>query len=494
MALDLPFLGLIAAAAVIEAVLFWLTSLMPLSAFFPGWGQSVEFVEMLGPDWLRNTFLQSAAFVILFLAFFAALWIVRRRKLSGFAHAAIFGAPISWAAVTSLMYPPYAVDLFHNLADSRMLWVYHANPMVTPPSARPFPILISFMRQPSAYGPLWYLLSFPGGLLAPHDLFLGVVLLKIWTALFYLASGVLIWLIVGRQRPRLALFAATLYLWNPFVIIRALADAHNDIFMFFFVLVAFYAATRHAWLLVFPALVLSVLVKYVSLLLAPLILVYVLMLPPTQRRLALPRLLVGGLTALMIAVALFIPFWDGSRTFSALRAEGSKSITSTPLLVQYFLTDHLFPGQGGDIARLWMRALFVVPYSWVALRLRPPITRLQGAAYQALWLYIVIAVAWFRPWYFLWVITIGCLLPSGWYLALTLTLSWFGMFPDIVEQYRMFIPWLANNPTPRIVAPVVVAYLVPALVWLAALIHSRSWHFPLVRSACSGVPGSELLP
>ena len=71
------------AAAAIEAVLLWLTSLMYLPRFFPGKaGITLDFVKMLGPDWQRNTVLQFVAFSALFLAFGLALWCLRGAKPS----------------------------------------------------------------------------------------------------------------------------------------------------------------------------------------------------------------------------------------------------------------------------------------------------------------------------------------------------------------------------------------------------------------------------
>ncbi|MFN8559339.1 MAG: hypothetical protein U0531_19045 [Dehalococcoidia bacterium] len=57
------------------------------------------------------------------------------------------------------MYPPTAVDLFHNQADARTLWVHGANPLIVPPSAHDYPIGISWANQPSPYGPIWNLLT-----------------------------------------------------------------------------------------------------------------------------------------------------------------------------------------------------------------------------------------------------------------------------------------------------------------------------------------------
>jgi hypothetical protein len=474
----LVLLVLVIAALVIEAVLLRLTTLMSLREFFPGReGISLDFVKMLGPDWVRNTWFQISAFALMFVAFGAALWVFRQSRTTPAMLIALFAPPFVWSATAAFMYPPYAVDLFHNLADSRLLWLYRLNPMVVPPIARPFIIGTSYGDQTSAYGPLWYLLNFPGAVFQPQSYLSSIILLKLWMALFYIASGVIILLTLRLSQPRIALLGAALYLWNPFVLMRNLGDAHNDVVMFFFVLVALYFAASNEWLAVAPALTLSALIKYVSVLLGPLVLVYVLMLPAEQRRHALPRLFAGAGIAVVLAAVIYLPFWAGPRTFSAILAEGKLSITSTPLLVQLWITGPLLQDTNGDLSRLLMRILFLIPYGFIIATIRPPIHRLYSGSYQIFFLFIFLAVGWFRPWYLLWVVTLGALLPSGWFLAITLAVSFCGMFPDIVEQYRNFLPFLAGDSLRLYEAPVVVAFLLPAFIWIAAFIKTGNWFF-----------------
>jgi hypothetical protein len=486
---------LLLAAVVTEAVLIWFTLLMSLLRFFPASNPgkeqiSLDFDLMLGSHWLRNTLWQAAAFAVLFLAFFISLWVVRRAPRSTAMLLIIFLAPVVWTVTAAFMYPPYARDLFHNLEDVRLLWVYHVNPMVVAPTARPFPIRTSFDDQPNPYGPLWFILGFPGAVFQSHDFLSSIILLKIWMGAFYIASGVIIYIIVKHEQRELALLASALYLWNPFVIMRDLGDAHNDVMMFFFVLVAIYVGLRRRWLLVPPVLMLSILIKYVSLLIAPVMLAYILFLPGDERRQALRGILAGSALALALAVLMVLPFWDGLRTFDALRNETSKVVTSTPQVLEYIVTGSVEATRFASTSRLIMRLLFLIPYVWLLLRVRPPAWRLNAAAYQALLLYLLIAVAWFRPWYLLWVVTIGALLPWGWFLAVTLTISWFGMFPEIVGLYSGKVPWLAASDGRMLLGPILVVFLPIALLWLAGLVCTRSWFFVTTRRSPGVAPRS----
>jgi hypothetical protein len=51
------------------------------------------------------------------------------------------------------------------------------------------------------------------------------------------------------------------------------------------------------------------------------------------------------------------------------------------------------------------------------------------------------------------------------------------MFPDITEQYRNFVPWLAADGMRLFAAPVVVAFVPAAFVWLLAMLRTRDWSF-----------------
>jgi len=62
------------------------------------------------------------------------------------------------------VYPAGARDIFTNIIDGRMRWLYGFNPMVSAPRVADFDPLFKAMTywqdEPSYYGPFWYLLLF----------------------------------------------------------------------------------------------------------------------------------------------------------------------------------------------------------------------------------------------------------------------------------------------------------------------------------------------
>src|SRR5438105_15533269 len=102
-------------------------------------------------------------------------------------------------------------------------------------------------------------------------------------------------LTAARIRPGAALAAGVLVGWNPLLQFETAGNAHNDIVMVFFALLAVYAITRRWWLLVFPLLALSVAAKYVLILLGPLLLLWMWRRGDIPRRTILLSLGLGAL-------------------------------------------------------------------------------------------------------------------------------------------------------------------------------------------------------
>jgi hypothetical protein len=104
-------------------------------------------------------------------------------------------------------------------------------------------------------------------------------------------------------------------------------------------------------------------------------------------------------------------------------------------------------------------------------------TRLVTCGFTAHFLYLLVAAAWFRPWYMLWPVALGALLPGTWFMALVLAIALFASFPDLVEQYRVHWGWINADFGRRLVAPVLVAFWPPFMVWCIGLFRFQSWHF-----------------
>lgn len=466
-----PGVALMLAGLASAAIYLALTRRMSLQEYFPGPGVTIDFKDMLGEGPARTSAILYGAFAALLALWGGAIFAAGRMRASGRTAVLVFAVPVLLVAVLASMYPPMASDFFHNLADGRLLWRDGANPMVTPPGAS-FPIGISFGDEPSAYGPLWYVLLAPPSLLGFDHYLTSLVLLKLWMGAFYLAAAVLTWLIARRLTPGREAAAVVLLAWNPFVVWRALGNGHNDVVMMAFTLAAVWAVAERRWAWAPVALAASVLVKYTTLLAAPALVVYVLRLPAGERRAAAFGLARGTLAALALSAAIFAPFWEGPDTFDQLREQGDRVITSTPLLLEQQLGDRLdlAAARAHDIARWSGTALFAAVAAALLWRQRAGVLALIAAAALTLLAFNLIAAGWFRPWYFLWVAMLTPLLPGRWWLALTIAVAVGGLLPDVIEQYRNNIDALDGHLFALLALPVGAAFLPPLVVWVAALL------------------------
>ena len=475
-------LVLVAVGSGLTALYAAATVRLALPRYFPGPGRTLGFTEMLGADW-RRIAVQYVVFVLLAFALYGVALAAAWRCGRSVPPAILFGFPAVFVLVLAWMYPAAAMDVIKYQADARTFWVYGDNPLTVPPAAHPYPIGISWADAPSPYGPLWTLLTFgPAALPGDHYL-VGLLLFKLLAGAFFLGCAWLLYRLVARVRPGWESTAVVLFAWSPFVALRAVGNGHNDLVMMFFVLAALERAQRRDWLLMFPALAASVLVKYATALLVPMFLWYAWShAPGTVRERA--RALAPGLgAAVLLTVLCFVPFWEGAGTLAATVKHASSEeymITSTPLLIKTRLDRVMGPDEATGAARriAWLAFLALyVPLVWQARR---DFTRLVTCSFNALFLYLLVASVWFRPWYMLWPLTLAALLPGTWFTPLLLATSFSCAFPDLVEHYRYHWHWLRDY-WRATAAPVVVAFIPPLLVWYLGLVKFESWHFDVRR-------------
>lgn len=494
--------GLVARPRAAERVL-WITGALLVSAFlaatariplhrwFPDAGVSLGFPQIMSDDWRRNA-LEYAGFVAVTFGLYAvalfAVWRGRPRVRT----VLVFGFPVLFCAALVFMYPPTAADVFHYHADARTMWVFDRNPLTVAPAATGYVMAISWADQPSPYGPLWTLLTAPVAIPAGDHWYAGLLGFKLLASLSLLSCVWLVYRLVRRTRPGWELVAVVLFAWNPFVLVRVAGNGHNDLVMMFFVLLSLERAERRDWLCAFPALTAGVLVKFAPVLLGPPLLLFALWQSEGDLWQRVRGLVPAAVVSVALAVLVYAPFWAGTDTF-AVPVDGSsnKMITSLPMLIQFRL--ETVAGMANDsataMAKYLTRGLFLLLYLPLVWQARRDFTRLVGASATVLFLYLLIAAGWYRPWYVLWPLVLLALLTGSWYTVLFLALSFANAFPDLVEQYRMHWEWLAVDGWRAFAAPVVTQSWLPVLIWWLGLLLWKTWFFDTTGSAAR--PGLE---
>jgi len=161
-------------------------------------------------------------------------------------------------------------DIFNYIATSKVLFFYHENPYIVMP--------IEFIRDPllgfthaankiALYGPFWILLTGIPYLFGFGNFILTLFGFKIFVAIFYFLTVFLIW------KMSKNIISVILFAFNPLVVIETLVSGHNDIVMAFLVLFSFFLLNKKKNIFLGVIFfVLSILIKYATILLIPIFL------------------------------------------------------------------------------------------------------------------------------------------------------------------------------------------------------------------------------
>jgi len=280
---------------------------------------------------------------------------------------------------------------------------------------------------PSPYGPVWELLSLGAFYVGGGNYLAHLLLLKLLGLLAFGGCIGLVYAALKHIRPAWALAGTLAFAWNPLVLFESVQNAHNDIWMTLFLLAALWLLSRQAeWsrqtvALAALLLALSILVKFVTVLLLPFFLLALLAGQKSWPRRLADAALFTGLLAAVVLLAM-APVWPGREGWAVLRAGGQAGRSLLALLV-LALRGSLGVNAAFDVARAVIFAAFGLIYAaqmWKSARpfFKPgpasPAGRLQtqliGPSFYVLFGYVLLAAPVFHAWYLLWFVPLAPLL------------------------------------------------------------------------------------
>ena len=202
--------------------------------------------------------------VIFFIFYGIFLWLSIRKKI----HAKdVIGLTVITVMVLFFSYPVMlSYDILNYIATSKVLFFYRENPYVIMPIEIAGDSLFSFMHaanKVALYGPFWVLIAGIPHFLGFGNLLLTLFSFKIFIAIFYLGTAFLIWKMSKNIIP------VILFSLNPLIIIETLVSGHNDIVMIFLTLLSFFFLTKKKVFFAVLFFILSILIKYSTILLIP---------------------------------------------------------------------------------------------------------------------------------------------------------------------------------------------------------------------------------
>lgn len=330
-------------------------------------------------------------------------------------------------AVLLVVIPFHSSDMYGYLNRGFQQSLFHTNPYLTPV------VNISGWQQEPLFHPHWIYNPCPYGFFFAH-------LAKTITAFCgrsfvaaFVSFKALNWLLLvgstnailklslqlNLKRPLLAVYA---FGANPLVLLHVMGNGHNDILMLFLLLNALgvLIQTRLRWLAI-PLLLLSVLVKYASLLALPFAVIYLM-----QRR-DFKSLLVGGLLSLLLLIAFAAPYVDLHQPWpwaDMLDNAGKPQHSLVDLIARsvYYLLKwvHGPSTEGMALALKVLKPLFwggfILFYAkqvWDFTRQKADLASVIAATGLTLTVMVALVSAKFHPWYTVMFLPLLLLLPEG---------------------------------------------------------------------------------
>jgi len=411
--------------------------------------------------------------LLLFALYAGALSLVLTRRARP-SPRFVIGAAAAFCVALWLTHPLTSNDVFNYVANARVFWVHGDNPLTTPPLAHPedplFRLITFWQDIPSPYGPIWSLLAGLPTTLGGDSALRSVLTFKALSVAFFLGAAWLVFLMARRIREDSAVAALLAFAWNPLIVWHAAGNGHNDVVMMFFVVLSLYALARGWVAAAIVALAASALVKYATLLLAPLLAVWWLR---SRRRPTWRELALGVGLALLLAAAAYAPFWSGRETVATALDEGSYYTVSVPAAIRGTLRQTMDTARAERLTGLVTRIAFIVALALVLLRLRgDTLSRLVEASFLAFFAYLTLAATYFSPWHVTWALTLAVLLPyrrDVLWPALVMSLTAMSVLVWAVWFRERFAPdpradWYGMH-----LAAALAVFPLPVLVWLWAV-------------------------
>jgi Gpi18-like mannosyltransferase len=347
-----------------------------------------------------------------------------------------------------------------------MAALYHLNPLQDTPSRAfgdPFYRFSAWRQVPSAYGPIWEMLAQVSvQVIGSSDRTLNVIGFKLLNTVGYGLCAVLIALTLRRLAPRRALVGVYLWLWNPLVVYMSSGTGHNDVVMTACLAAAVYCVVRRWYVAGTLMAVLGALIKFIPILLLPVIVIVAL------RRLGWRRWLrymaVASLLGGALLVAAYAPYWHGWETLRverrALMYTGSVATVMRYFLVPAFdqvafntsstktpVTNALLAN--GTIILFGLFYLIQLIQLW---REREAMTFIRVCA-RLLLCYLLVASLWFYAWYVIWALALAALLEDTPVRRLVMRFSylvtWQALFYNylaVATKGGAWLPWLDLTP------------------------------------------------
>lgn len=344
---------------------------------------------------------------------FGLVWLAYRRVLAEtrpISLRMLMGTAFLLAFPLLLTYPINATDVYRYIVRGRINSIYGQNPFAVPPNGVEGDAFLPFAGEwagaTSPYGPIWETAAGAITAISQDNLYWGIILFKAVGLSVHLGITILIWQSLADKSPPVQAARSLLWAWNPALLLMFVVDAHNDVFMLFWLVWGWYLAKNGRITAGFVVMLLAPLTKPIGLLALPIFFLHFWREMATAR-LRLQFLLLSGLGGVTAVTLAFLPFSSPLSLISRLQSEaiGGAGFSFGALLLllagqlDINITIDLLNGLGLLLATMF--GLWIIWLSWRVWLGRSPIRSLAngfaGSYLQAL-NYRIWYSTWLLPW------------------------------------------------------------------------------------------------
>lgn len=329
-------------------------------------------------------------------------------------------------------------DVYNYIYRAKIFTQYRQNPFLVAPINFPDNQLLNYVSHlgsstPTIYGPLWMIISFIPSFVAGNNLFVNLLLFKIIAVIFNFGCFLIIFKIINLLNYNNKNLILLSYAWNPLILFQVVNEGHNDVVMIFFLLLAIFFLLKNYRNIVLPTLILSVLIKYVTLLLLPLFFIFLIKKNSEGIKQKMSFFLIQLIIIASMVIVLFFPFWKGFITLKGLYFQSVSAslyhLSLFPFLFSLF-------NKEAALIRFFSYLFFgLVYFIIIFVKKTDDEKKLIKYTFWILTFYLLIASLWFQVWYLIWLIPLGIIINDTKYLKSMVLLSIFGM---IHQGYNLF--------------------------------------------------------
>ncbi len=405
-------------------------------------------------------------YILTFVLLFACYWLGYRILRGSTYHPlllVIIGFGVVFNLIMLQMYPADATDIYDYIIRGRMTTIYNLNPLKDVPNEvkdDPFYGFSTWHSVPSAYGPLWEDLAALASRLAGDDHDINVIAYKGLAVAGYALASLCVGLALVAVAPLRLLSGLLLWMWNPLLIYMSAGVGHHDALMAAAIALALFCLVRRWYVASTLALVLGALLKFIPIMLVPVIAVVVLR--QLRGRLLVRYILFSAILSVLLAVVAYAPYWHGLETLRLERRDrmytGSVATVIRELLLPALDNQPIEtnPSQTPNANALMANGsiiLFGLFYLWQLIVLWRaddqdgllPV-RIIG---RVLLFYLLVVSLWFFGWYVIWLLPVVVLLEDTPLRTLALRFSYLVTWQSLLYNYiavttkgGFWIPWL----------------------------------------------------